>query len=325
MKRTDKNIELLCVEMYNQGYSFKKISEILRDKGIDINSVTVYNICKRCGVKPRNKGGKEGFTDKEIENICQLYFEKFCTLSQIAEKFNCVPNTIKNIVSKDYKYKERASVNYKNLGINHNFFSVIDTEEKAYILGFLLADGNVYKDTSYRIRLCLALQDIKILYRIKEILNLTSEVRISKRDNRENSQAECLLNWSSEQQFKDLGKYGIVPNKSLISYLPINQINSDVVHHFIRGLFDGDGCISVFQNRQALSFVGTYEVINTLKCFLCENLSLYPVKISERTKKNTVYQVLWSSKKDVLNIYNYLYKDATIFLERKYLKFQEIK
>lgn len=260
-------------------------------------------------------------------NIAYLYFEKQKTLKEISEQYNVSVNTIKRNLILNYpeKYKKASERNYKNLNIDHKFFEVIDTEEKAYLLGYLLADGNVYFSDSYKLRFCLAYQDINILYKFKEILHLNSKILTIKRKNRKNSQMECSLSWTSEGQFKDVAKYGIVPNKTLVSFLPIDKIDENVIHHFIRGFFDGDGCISVKGNKHALSFVGTYELITQLRKYLCDKLDIYFVKLSYRTKKNTVYQIMWSSKKDIRKLFEFLYKDATIYLDRKYLKFKEIK
>lgn len=237
----------------------------------------------------------------------------------------CV-NTIKRALISFYpdEYKVESKRNYKNLGIDHKFFEKIDTEEKAYLLGYLLADGNVYFNGSYKIRFCLAYQDIDILFKFKEILNLNSKILVRKREDRKNSQMECLLSWTSEKQFKDLSKYGIIPNKTLTTFFPIEKINKNVRNYFIRGLFDGDGCISVYNNKHALSFVGTYELITDLRKYLCDNLDIYFVKLSSRTKRNTVYQIMWSSKKDINKLFYFLYQDATVFLDRKYQKFRNI-
>ena len=150
-------------------------------------------------------------TKEEIEEIAYLYFYENKTLKEIAGIFDVCPNTIKRVLKTNFPkdYAVYSKRNYKNLDIDHNFFEKIDTEEKAYILGFLLADGNLYYDTSYRLRFSIAFQDIEILYKIKDILHLQSKVRVRDREERENSQPECYLTWTSEKQFKDLKKYGM--------------------------------------------------------------------------------------------------------------------
>ena len=264
-------------------------------------------------------------SEKDINNIAFLYFNERKTLKEISFMYGVCVNTIKKILKTYFleDYIVASKRNYKNLDLRHNFFENIDTEEKAYILGFLLADGNIYEDEhSKRIRFCIAYQDVNILYAFKKILRLDSEVRVRKRENRGNSQPEALLCWSSSKQYDDLNKYGITNNKTYSAKLPLKYIDKKVIHHFIRGFFDGDGCISNIKGgRQAVSFVGTYELISELKFYLCSELGLFDCKIFGRTKKYTVYQVLWSSKSDIKKLFDYMYKDATIYLERKYLKF----
>lgn len=268
--------------------------------------------------------GKLFFTEDEIKDMKYLYFEKLQTLAEISQKYHCVVNTVKKCLKDDIRYKDRVKFNYKNPEIVQDFFSEIDTEEKAYILGYLIADGNVYYNGSYKVRFCLAKEDIQILYKFKDILRLDSKVQIHTRKNRGNSQDECVLAWSSKQQYFDLLKYGVTPRKTFTTFLPI--ISSSMMGHLIRGIFDGDGCISLRKNDKisGLSFSGSNQLINDLKSYLCDNLNIYPSKISSRTKKNTVYQIMWCSKKDIITLFHFMYDDATLYLDRKYNKFLKI-
>lgn len=260
-------------------------------------------------------------TEKEKQDIYNLYFKKNYTLKQIANKYDVAVNTIKRFLILNYptEYQIASKRNYKNLNINHSFFNEIDSEEKAYILGFLMADGNLYRvGNVYKIRICLALQDYELLRKIKNVLKLESNINIYHRKGRENSQSECNLVWTSKEQFLDLCKYGVTPNKTLHEQFPKELIPNSMLRHFIRGYFDGDGSIS---KRKEISFIGSYEFIYDLKEHLCNTLGVYPSKIIARTKKSTVYQISWASAKDIEKIFNYFYVDSTIFLSRKYYKF----
>lgn len=263
-------------------------------------------------------------SDFQVKEIKQLYFKEKQTLKQIADKYNLGINTIKRVLVKNFgeEYKQESKRNYNNLNIDSTFFDCIDNENKAYLLGYFFADGNMYFDVSYKLRFCLAYQDIDILYKFKEILHLDSKVRVYTRKDRKNSQSECNLEWSSKEHYLALKSLGITSHKTEDAKSILEFINKAYIHHFIRGFFDGDGCITIKRiGTKEVSFVGTYDVISKLRDFLCLNLDVYPIKISKRTKKHTVYQISWASKEDVSKIFDYMYKDATIFLKRKYEKF----
>lgn len=138
----------------------------------------------------------------------------------------------------------------KNFGRIHNvdesFFKKIDTEEKAYVLGFLYADGyNHYNPSksSYFISMAQLTQDIDILKKINNAMmsNYPIHTNIQKENNKEKS----VLTISSKNLSQDLCKLGCPKAKTFLIRFPNeNQyFDNDLMCHFIRGYFDGDGCI----------------------------------------------------------------------------------
>lgn len=324
MKRTDKDIEFLCVKLYEEGNSYKTISEKLKANGVFINSVTVFNICKRYGVKSRNKGGKEDFTEEEIIMMNKLYYEDFWTLKEISEKFNCVVNTVKKYVSKDSEYKRRTLLNYKNMDLVHNFFENIDTEIKAYILGYLIADGNVYKDTSsYRVRIELNEKDLYFINLFKESVRCNNVIGHREKQSLKVMSKTVRFCLTSEKMFNDLSKYGVVPNKTRITYLPI--LNKEMMPHLIRGILDGDGWISSSVKHKGIGFTGSRQLILDIKRYLINELNLSNVSICVAKKENesmhATNSVCWRGKTDIVKLGMFLYENANYFLERKYQNF----
>lgn len=323
MKRTDLKIEKYCVSLYKDGNSLKQISEILKNENISLNPVTVYNILCRNNINLRNKGGKENFSVEEILNMKYLYFEENKTLQEIADKYNCVVNTVKKNIKDDVRYLNRVKLNYKNIDFIEDFFENIDTELKAYLLGFLIADGNVYKDkmsNSYRIRITVKQSDVYILDLFKNALNTKSAYKYREKVSKNVISKTLSLDMTSEKMFKDLSKYGVVPNKVAKTFLP--NINKSLMPHLIRGILDGDGCIQ--SNRKSISFVGSNQLIHQLHDYLVSNLGLFNVKVSVREYKiktgeiHTNYSICWTSKKDFSILGKFLYKDAHYYYERKY-------
>lgn len=203
--------------------------------------------------------------------------------------------------------------------ISQNFFEKIDTQEKAYILGFISADGCVHK-TSLIIN--ISNNDIEILEKIKENIGSTHPIKIS-------AERKSILNGKIIKSGKmaalrivnkkisiDLFNLGIVPKKSLTLKFPTNdQVPNNLIRHFIRGYFDGDG--SVFKSKKCnclrIRFCGTYDFLLSIKGFLENNL----IKSNKITKNHNIFEFGIGGKKNINKFYNFLYKDSTIFLQRK--------
>ena len=118
-------------------------------------------------------------------------------------------------------------------------FETIDTEEKAYWLGFLYADGSV-GSTDNRIELGLAEKDLKQIEKFKNFIGIPNKISYRA------TSKSYRYTFKSIPCKTDLIKQGCVPKKSLILKFPTKeQVPQDLIKHFIRGFFDGDGCISI--------------------------------------------------------------------------------
>jgi len=120
--------------------------------------------------------------------------------------------------------------------VNENYFEKIDTPEKAYVLGFFYADG--YNN-----------QKIGVLefVQIKERLDILEQIReqlLCNYNIKEYTSGKYTLNICSKKMSSDIANAGAVQNKSDLLEFPSEQIISkELIPHFIRGYFDGDGCI----------------------------------------------------------------------------------
>ena len=203
---------------------------------------------------------------------------------------------------------------YITYNYNRNFFSKIDTEEKAYWAGFIAADGNIRKDYG-KTRVELNIQDIKHLEKLRKSLDGNMPIAESIRPNNHS----CYLDMNSKQIGRDLTALGITPNKSLTLNVNFDMIPYELIHHFIRGYFDGDGSIShTVQDgviRWQVSFIGTEIFLNYLMDFFDRHHQL------STCGRN--FRFNFSRFVDVKHILNIMYENATIYLDRKFLKSQE--
>lgn len=210
------------------------------------------------------------------------------------------------------KTQDRYSVNY-------NFFENWN-EISAYIYGFILADGHVFyekgKENKNALQIELASYDVDILEKIKKELNYEGSICYTKRDT-------VKLQINNKKIIKDLINKGMPHiNKTNEAAFP-NTLPEIYYKDFVRGIFDGDGCISFSRkNMIAFQLTGTKKTLESIKSILPVDMS--KIHVIDRNKYNINVFFLTVSGKKAINIFEWLYKDATIYLERKYNKYMNL-
>lgn len=228
---------------------------------------------------------------------------------------------------------------YKD-SFNEDYFENIDTEHKAYWLGFLMADGCVL-ETVYRngeripatLQIALGIQDIEIIKRFKKDISLNKEIITGfHRNPTNNTETEhCKITAGSRKMCSDLVKHGCTPRKSLTLKFP-NTVPDNLIRHFIRGYFDGDGSVWYSERMQLKkgrhkptlqknfrgAFQGTVDFLTEVK----KNLENNDMSIGGiRKGHGNIFTFEFGARQTMINFYHYLYDDATIYLERKHYKF----
>lgn len=219
---------------------------------------------------------------------------------------------------------------------NEKFFKNIDNEEKAYWLGFLYADGCItrfYKNEKIRsMSLEITLQESDKDHLVKFLNSLESNVPI--KNKKVKNYNECRVVVNCTKMCEDLISNGCTPRKSLTLTFPDeNILKDDFIRHFIRGYFDGDGCVHYskrmyfYKNRNkeynqfsfVCSFVGTKDFLNSIKSILNKNgISSGAVYRKEGQK---AYEFRIHGKDNIKKYFDYLYNDSSIYMDRKYNKF----
>ena len=135
---------------------------------------------------------------------------------------------------------------------------------------------------------------------------------------------EITFHCKSKQIKDDLAKYGVVPRTSLISYLPFDMIPDDLIHHMIRGTFDGNGWITYTDKTHNIGYcAGNERIVTEFRDWLVFKLGVYNVKVIQFGEHQ--FSCEWSSIKDIITICNYIYEDKMdCFLKRKFNKFMMI-
>lgn len=204
-----------------------------------------------------------------------------------------------------------------NPNLIEDYFRVIDTPEKAYWIGWLISDGNIDEDGT--ISISLKSSDEDILHLLEKDLGVENKVRPV------NNYMKFAL--GSKMMYEDLVSKTITPHKSFTVELP--QIDPNLHPHLLRGLFDGDGGISVYkgthhnskgkvrtQFHQEFSFCGNIKVVSRIKQILDEAIPNLTKKKIE--PESSIFRIRWGKKEDIKLLYDYLYQDCgDHFLKRK--------
>lgn len=231
------------------------------------------------------------------------------------------------------KTKSCGCLKYK-YHINENFFKTIDTEEKAYILGLFAADGNIAKSTT-NIKLELKYIDVDILEKIKEAMDYDFNLihcnykSYFPNSNKIYDNYLIRLNITNKKIYTDIQKYGLTPNKSKTLDVNLDLIPEEFMHHFLRGLWDGDGSISISYQK---SYPNVSMNLTTSNIMYDKIYNILDNKIDgfigygyfRNKEKQYTKTLIVSKNQSVYNLLKYLYKDATIYLDRKYNKYLEI-
>jgi hypothetical protein len=215
----------------------------------------------------------------------------------------------------------------KTYTFDTNYFKQIDTEEKAYWLGFIAADGYLNKRGN-TLGICLDVSDFTHLEKFKKSINYTGEVftRKSQFSKEYKFTEKAVIEIYSRELSKDINMYGLDYQKSK-SLSVIYNIPEELMHHFIRGHFDGDGCFFFSKGKKethtgspGITIVGTKSFLEFISKFIPD----VPKSLRHDKRTEGSYILYLRSVKRYKNFTDYIYKDATIFLDRKFLKHQQI-
>lgn len=249
---------------------------------------------------------------KEKEELVINYYSKGLTPKKVAELVCCNVKTVRAILLRNnikIRTLSEASMKYS---CNDNFFSVIDSEIKAYWLGALYADGNISKKASKSGQIFLTSSDEEW---VLDFMQAVASTNIPRREfHRKYKTYVWKAQITSAPMFNNLNDLGCTPAKSKTITFP--TIPDDLVHHFIRGYFDGDGTVGAYRNLKA----NNWQVLRSGICsgseiFIKQMLEKIPVK-----NKNIYHRGVHTTQfslNDSIALYNYMYNNASVHLLRK--------
>jgi hypothetical protein len=218
-------------------------------------------------------------------------------------------------------------------------FSIIDSELKAYLIGFFYADATL---DDYTITIRLSINDIEYVEKLAKLLNKTTFIKDIK--NKNGKIYKCSgFNICSKMSVDSLRSIGFIPNKTYQNDdIIFRNIPNDLKRHFIRGYLDGDGTIyfSDWTDKKnnwnntpkcSVGFVSiNKKILESINEFLSLNLNLSNQKkvrsdkYKDDTKNDKYWRLIYNGNRISKKILDYLYNDSTFYMDRKYNEYLKI-
>lgn len=257
----------------------------------------------------------------EIKKAIVTLYTQGIDGTELAERYGVAQTTVYNTLKRhgvkrrDGRFSDRRLRKYT---LDDTYFDHIDTEEKAYWLGFLYADGHITLHGD--VILELAAIDKEHIVKLNRCLRSTYPVKDTKSHTRGKITPSARLNIRSHHMSASLTKHGVGPDKSRVFNVP--QLDESLERHFWRGVIDGDGSVSHAQNKTDLTrkvlnltLAGNKPTIDAFVAFLKRRLG-YDIGVHN----NSWCRASWScavrgTKADA--IARLLYDEASVYLERK--------
>jgi len=268
---------------------------------------------------------KKSLTDLEKLELVKEY-QSGASVKFLMDKYFRSRNAIKNLLKRrGVEIRKDNLISNKKYTLNENYFDNIDSEDKAYFLGFLYADGNNFTKRNC-ITLNLAEIDKHILEEFQKKIETDRPITVYDRGDNRNYMS-CAVVINSIHMSKVLSDLGCVNNKTFKINFP-EWLDKSLIKHFVRGYFDGDGSISITtKTRQArIGIIGTDVFCRKIKEIINDEIEITPqIRKAKKESKNNTVELYFGGNYQVIKFMNWIYKDSNIFLKRKFDKFINLK
>lgn len=241
---------------------------------------------------------------------------------QIAKKIGCDRSVIRRRANLYGIKFPHSKIKYP---VNEEYFNIW-SHDMSYILGFIMADGCIRKkraNSGYELKIEVSMKDIEILEYIASKISPTRPIRknsIHKNKTGGISRSCVLCITLTNLMYTRLGYLGIIPKKSGFELMP-KDMPKKFVWSFIRGLFDGDGCI---HKRKHGGF--DWQICSSSYALIKQLHAIIPyakIKLVDVKGRKKIWIIDVRDKANIKKLRKYLYKNSYFYLQRKHeLMFQ---
>jgi len=268
-----------------------------------------------------------------VQNISNLFSREMLEYNyKIYGSMQKMSDALNVSVDSIYKYMKLYQINYSKhytgiYSFNEKIFQS-DSEESFYLAGFIAADGAIQnRKYSKILKISISLKDIDHLEKIKKLFDSNNPIKIY--TSKEGYKC-CQISLVSKTVCNDLEKFNVINNKTFLYTFPKFILNHPLSNHFMRGYLDGDGCLRLIKlqkdrtiQQAHFSVRGTYEFLHNYNAILereCDiNINTNRVKTYDST-----FVINFNGNRQVKNIVEFLYKNASIYLDRKHDKIKHL-
>lgn len=316
----DKQKDLI-VKLFNNGKNYTEIAKILSSDNINRDTQNVRRLVIHY-LNPSESNRKIVLTE-EIKSRILKYLSDGKNPTEISNELNICKPTISSFI-------RESGIRLNPDKGNVHYFDVIDSYAKAYIIGFIAADGSIVKSkTTTSLTITVKYEDKAILEFIRSEIGSTHKFLEITRPSSYNKDKlvhhirYCIADRNITSALNNLG---ILPNKSLTIGNVIENIPYKYRDAFIIGYFDGNGSASIIdglhinnKGKPCMNYLVYVQIRGTRELLtgICEHLG---VTINHIHKFDSIPSLSFANKKDVYRFFQ-CYNNLPFYYERKYDKF----
>lgn len=310
--------QLQIIELYKTGnYSYKDLA-----KRFNKCHQAIYRCLKSNNIKARPMNY---INEQQIDEMVSLFQTGLYTYVDLGKKFGITGTQVGRLFSKRGIKARSLSEIFRKYPIKEDYFDNMDSPEKLYFLGWLYSDGyNNIRNNA--VQLSLKEDDKDILVKLNNLIQPTKPlgyIDMSKQRERptsfRNSKNCYRLSIVNKHISQRLVELGVTQAKTFTITFP-EWIEEPLLGHFIRGIMDGDGCICKNLRQAEVSLTGTLSFCTRLGEILKQRFDIdVEIKARHPERNNTIRQLRLKGGLDKIMLFlDWIYKDSTIHLQRKY-------
>ncbi len=248
------------------------------------------------------------------------------TLAEIGLRHNVSRETVrKRLVSNGVSIRSKSEASRKH-AVKEHWFACIDSHEKAYILGLLMADGSISASSD-----CIALQlherDDELLRAFRRAVGTGAPIFYQKRTSSgRRPYTMAMVRVHSRRMRQDLEKLGCRPRKTWNAEAPC--IPEHLQKSLVCGWFDGDGSIGLFENQYGFVSGASWEIASTraamegLRLLIVRGTGVKPI-VEERS--GGLWRLRVGGRKDIISVSSWMYANTPCRLSRKWARFAKLR
>lgn len=288
-----------------------------------VSDVTIGNWLRRAGVPRRHNGDTTKRLSEATRQVMIARYQAGEYATQLAKEFGVSQAGFSALLQRR-KIPVHTYGNPGRYQCDHTFFQRIDSEAKAYWLGFLAADGTVM-DRGH-IVLILQSRDAEHVTRFRDALGATHPITAF--DNHGYPAHKLYI--ASPAMAADLARYTVTPRKTHTIRWP--ELCEPWLRHYVRGYVEADGGFYAGMRTKPstgalfrtwwFSISGNRQFLTALRAYFMERCGVRLTSLYHpKNNHPNIVRLNYQGGKQVRRMFDLLYDDATILLPRKYAAF----